>query len=82
MTSVKRSLSIKGHRTSVALEAPFWRILDDVAARRAISLPALVSEIDQSRLRREPAPGLASALRVFALEVATREADRRGAQSD
>lgn len=63
----KRSISIRGHRTSIALEAEFWSALDMAARRRGVSLPVLISEIDAERLKRAPAPGLASALRVFAL---------------
>lgn len=60
----KRSLSLAGHRTSIALEPAFWAVLDGVAAERRISLAALVAALDAER-----APGvpLASALRVFAL---------------
>lgn len=63
----KRSISIKGHRTSILLEPEFWTALDEAALRRGVSLPALVAEIDQARVKASPAPGLASALRVFAL---------------
>ena len=62
----KRSLTIAGHRTSLALEAAFWRRLEALAAARAISLSALVAEIDAAR----GAANLSSALRVFALESA------------
>lgn len=63
----KRSISIKGHRTSIRLEPEFWAALDACADRRRVSLPALVEEIDRTRLKATPPPGLASALRVFAL---------------
>lgn len=63
----KRSISIRGHRTSILLEPEFWAALDAAALRRKVSLPALVAEIDQARMKSSPAPGLASALRVFAL---------------
>ncbi|MEE2692908.1 MAG: ribbon-helix-helix domain-containing protein [Pseudomonadota bacterium] len=66
----KRSIAIKGHRTSIALEPEFWAALDAIAERRGTSLPVLISEIDRARLLKEPAPGLASALRVFVLENA------------
>lgn len=68
----KRSISISGHRTSVLLEPEFWAVLDNIAAARSTSLSILIAEIDRSRLKRAPAPGLASALRVFALEEARR----------
>lgn len=65
---LKRSFRLAGHRTSVALEAPFWAALEEVAARRGLSLAALVAEVDAGRA--DPAMPLASALRVFALEDA------------
>ncbi len=68
----KRSISIKGHRTSILLEPEFWAAIEEAAARRGVSLPALVAEIDQTRMKSTPAPGLASALRVFALEQVSR----------
>lgn len=65
---LKRSFRLAGHRTSVALEAPFWAALEDAAVRRGLSLAALVAEVDAGRA--DPAIPLASALRVFALENA------------
>jgi predicted DNA-binding ribbon-helix-helix protein len=64
----KRSLSLAGHRTSIALEPEFWAALDQAAARRGIGLTALVAEIDAARP--DAARPLASALRVFALRQA------------
>jgi predicted DNA-binding ribbon-helix-helix protein len=61
----KRSFSLAGHRTSVALEAVFWTALEQAAARRGMSLAALVGEVDGGRA--DPTLPLASALRVFAL---------------
>jgi predicted DNA-binding ribbon-helix-helix protein len=61
---LKRSLSIAGHRTSLALEAAFWRRLETIAAARGLSLSALVAEVDAGRGE----ANLSSALRVFALE--------------
>jgi predicted DNA-binding ribbon-helix-helix protein len=61
---VKRSFSLAGHRTSVALEVPFWDALATCAAARGITLARLVVEIDGDRAPEQP---LASALRVFAL---------------
>jgi predicted DNA-binding ribbon-helix-helix protein len=61
---VKHSFSLAGHRTSVALEAEFWRVLSDAAASRGITLARLVAEVDQERGTERP---LASALRIFAL---------------
>lgn len=64
--TLKRSLSIAGHRTSVALEPPFWSALDELAARRGLSLPALVAEIDAAR---GATGNLSSALRVHVLQA-------------
>jgi predicted DNA-binding ribbon-helix-helix protein len=60
----KRSFSLAGHRTSVALEPEFWAALVALAARRGLTLSLLVAEIDAARTPERP---LASALRVFAL---------------
>jgi len=61
---VKRSLSLSGHRTSVALEPEFWAVLDQMAEQRSLSFAALVASIDAKRTPERP---LASALRVAAL---------------
>jgi predicted DNA-binding ribbon-helix-helix protein len=65
---VKRSFSLAGHRTSVALEPEFWAVIEAAAARRGISLAALVGELDAARA--ETGAPLASTLRVFALRCA------------
>jgi predicted DNA-binding ribbon-helix-helix protein len=62
----KRSITIAGHRTSVALEPEFWAALDATAAARGIALARLVAEIDEAR----GVGNLASALRVFVLAEA------------
>ncbi len=64
----KRSLSLAGHATSIALEVEFWAVLDAEAARRAQSLSALVASLDRNRGERP----LASACRVAALGFAKR----------
>ncbi len=61
---VKRSFSLAGHRTSVALEPEFWLALERLAARQERSLSSLVSELDAPRSTDRP---LASVLRVHAL---------------
>ena len=61
----KRSLTLHGHRTSVALEPVFWEVLDDVAARDSRSLAGLVQEIDDGRTSGPVTSGLASHLRVW-----------------
>jgi predicted DNA-binding ribbon-helix-helix protein len=64
---VKRSFSLAGHRTSVALEKEFWEALISVAAARTQTLSALVAATDAAR---SPGQPLASALRVLALREA------------
>jgi predicted DNA-binding ribbon-helix-helix protein len=61
---VKRSFSLAGHRTSVALEQEFWDALARIAQVRGQSLSALVAATDVARGPNRP---LASALRVLAL---------------
>ncbi len=63
----KKSFSLSGHRTSVALEPEFWAVLEGEARRRGESFAALVGRIDAARGERP----LASALRLHAL-AATR----------
>ena len=59
----KRSVSLSGHATSLALEPEFWAALEQAAAREGVSLAALIGRIDKQRSGRP----LASACRVFAL---------------
>ena len=68
MSLKKRSFSLSGHRTSVALEEEFWAIIDAEAKRAGASLAAFVSRIDRARGERP----LASALRLAALAAAKR----------
>ena len=60
----KRSVSIRGHRTSFSLEDEFWNELKAIAARRKMSLAQLVTQVD---LRRGEDENLSSALRLFLL---------------
>lgn len=64
----KRSLSLAGHATSLALEAEFWAMLEQMAAADGVSLPELIARIDGERGRSL----LASACRVRALAWAGR----------
>jgi len=59
----KRSLTISGHRTSIALEDAFWAELKAAASDMGLTVAALVASIDACR---EPA-GLSAAIRVFLL---------------
>lgn len=62
----KKSFTLLGHRTSVALEAEFWSVLQREATRQGTSLSAFVAAIDAGRGER----ALASALRLRALASA------------
>lgn len=62
---IKRSVSIRGHRTSYSLEQPFHDELVRIAAERAVPLARLVSEIDEARPRET---NLSSALRLYVLD--------------
>jgi len=68
----KRSFSIEGHRTSIALEPEFWSALENLAATRALTLSALVAEIDSART----SENLASACRLAVLNWLMAEANR------
>lgn len=58
----KKSFTLSGHRTSVALEPLFWEELEKISKSRGISLSRLVTEIDA-----ENQGNLASILRVQVL---------------
>jgi predicted DNA-binding ribbon-helix-helix protein len=45
----KRSLSIAGHRTSMALEPEFWSALEAMAAENGQSMAMLIRDIDENR---------------------------------
>ncbi|HVK41216.1 MAG TPA: ribbon-helix-helix domain-containing protein, partial [Phenylobacterium sp.] len=62
----KRSILLSGHATSMALEAEFWVVLDEMAVARGVSLAGLIAQIDEGRGERP----LASACRVAALMFA------------
>ncbi|MGN6149353.1 MAG: ribbon-helix-helix domain-containing protein [Rhizomicrobium sp.] len=70
MALTKKSFSLSGHRTSVALETEFWTVLEQEAARAKQSLAGFVAAIDKDRGTRP----LASALRLTALAAAARRA--------
>lgn len=61
---VKRSFTIKGHRTSISVEAPFWEALRQAATAEHVTLAALVAAIDAERGE----AGLSSAVRVWVLD--------------
>ncbi len=62
----KRSITLAGHSTSLALEAEFWAALEAMAIAESISLARLIGRIDDDRGSRP----LASACRIAALGFA------------
>lgn len=66
----KRSVTIRGHRTSYSLEKPFSDELATIAESRGLTIAALVAEIDERRPREA---NLSSALRLYVLEWVKRE---------
>ena len=62
---VKRSLTLRGHRTSVSLEDAFWKAFRQMARADGKALNALAAEIDAAR---DSEVGLASSIRVYILE--------------
>ena len=59
----KRSVTLRGHATSVSLEDEYWAELKRMAAESGMSLAALIDQIDAGR----PSANLSSALRLAVL---------------
>jgi len=64
----KHSLTLKGHRTSVSLEEPFWIQFKIIAKEKNVTLNELATEIDNAR---GIDIGLASAIRLYILHYIT-----------
>lgn len=61
----KRSLTLRGHRTSVSLEDAFWNSFRQIAAENKKPINVLAAEIDATR---GVDIGLASAIRLHVLQ--------------
>ena len=61
----KRSLTLRGHRTSVSLEDRFWTAFRQIAADENLAINALAAKVDEERPFEE---GLASAIRDYVLK--------------
>ncbi len=68
----KRSLTLKGHRTSISLENAFWQALQTIAEQQSKSVTNLVEEIDEHR----GDTGLSTALRLYILKYYQRKAEQ------
>lgn len=62
---VKRSLTLRGHRTSVSLEDDFWNAFREIALAEDKAINALAAQIDAGR---DLDTGLASAIRLYVLQ--------------
>ncbi|MEM6386114.1 MAG: ribbon-helix-helix domain-containing protein [Pseudomonadota bacterium] len=61
---VKRSLTLRQHRTSVSLENEFWAAFREIAEEQGRAINELAAEIDASR---DMETGLATAIRLYVL---------------
>ena len=61
---VKRSLTLRQHRTSVSLEDEFWQAFREIAKAEGRGVNDLAAEIDEAR---GMDTGLASAIRLYVL---------------
>ena len=68
----KKSVTLSGHETSLALEPEFWAVLQAMATAQDQGLAQLIRALDETRADRP----LASACRVAALEWARSSAVR------
>ena len=60
---LKRSIVLDGHKTSISLEAEFWKVFREIACQQKTKLSTLVSQVDQTRNDLN----LSSAIRLFVL---------------
>ncbi|MGR3514175.1 MAG: ribbon-helix-helix domain-containing protein [Paracoccaceae bacterium] len=68
---VKRSLTLRQHRTSVSLEEEFWQAFRDLAEEQGRAINDLAAEIDAAR---DMDTGLATAIRLFVLDAFRKKA--------
>ena len=60
---IKKSITIKKHRTSLSLEKEFWDALKIITKEKNCSLESLITKIDNNRKT-----SLASSIRVYLLK--------------
>ena len=60
---IKKSITIKKHRTSLLLEKEFWDALEIISKEKQCSIEGLISKIDFVR-----ESSLASSTRIFILQ--------------
>lgn len=76
----KRSLSLHGHRTSIALEPEFWAVIDAAALQKSVPFAQFIMFCDDQRIASHYSGGLASYLRVWALKES--QSNNQGKNSD
>ena len=64
----KRSVSIAGHRTSIALEDEFWILVQKISVEMDLSIPKLLELIENQK----KSNNLASAIRLYVLDYLTK----------
>ena len=65
---IKKSITIKKHRTSLSLEKEFWDALKIISKKQKCSIENLVTRIDSNRKT-----SLASSIRVYLLNFYTKD---------
>ena len=60
---IKKSITIKKHRTSLSLEKEFWDALKIISNKQKCSLETLITKVDTNRKA-----SLASSIRVYLLK--------------
>jgi len=63
----KRSISLYGHQTSVALEPEFWAVIDAAVEASGDSFASFIRARDDERMEGGATRNLASHLRVWCL---------------
>jgi predicted DNA-binding ribbon-helix-helix protein len=71
--TVKRSVVIAGHKTSVSLENAFWTTLKEIAGMRRMTVSGLIARIDGGRTH----GNLSSAIRVFVIGCIREQVDQQ-----
>jgi predicted DNA-binding ribbon-helix-helix protein len=67
MSLKKRSVTLYGHQTSLALEPEFWAVIDAHVKDSGQSFARFIREEDDKRLAEDKGRNLASHLRVWVL---------------
>ena len=47
MNQIKKSLTLSGHKTSIALEKEFWIALEEISKKQNIDIDKLIEKIDK-----------------------------------